>query len=121
GQHRHVGLAEHDRAGSADARDYCRVGRRNLIGERWKPCGSTDAGGLESVLDRHGHAVEGTEDLTARESRIGLVGAPPSTVDVQRYDSIERPSAMLNAIEDVIQNFTAGELSLANASRQLGG
>jgi hypothetical protein len=65
--------------------------------------------------------MERATDLTARERRICLVGVLPSTVNVKRYDGIERLSAMIDAIEEVIEHFAAGELPLANASPQLGG
>ena len=86
---RHVGLAEHDRAGRLQLRDGRRVGGGHVVGQLDRAAGRADALDLDGVLDRDRQAVERPERVAARSRLVGRGGRVASALDVERDDRVE--------------------------------
>ncbi len=78
---RHVGVAEHDRAGGPEATYDLRVGRWAVLGQLLDAAGGRHAGDLEGVLDQDGNALQRPPPVPAPAIRVdprrlsqGLVG-----------------------------------------------
>ncbi len=92
-----------------------------MIGDHVPAARRPEPGGLERVLDRERHPVQRAPHLVACERAIGVGGACPGTLDVERDDGVELAVQALDAREIVIEQLDAADLALAEAACECGG
>ena len=106
---RDVGLANHDRAGPAQALDHdiVLIGHEVAIDDR-AGCGA-DAAGQDEVLDAQGDAGERADLLPRRDARLQLARLAPRQLRRRRAERVQRRFEALHPVEDGIDHLDRRE------------
>jgi len=111
---RQVGLAQRNGAGSLLARHHQAAALGHEIGEYGRTMGRPHAGGQETVLVRHGQAMQQPQRLAAR--LVGRRGAPARAFDIQRDNGVDRGVPMFDGLQMRLQDLARAQM----AGRQFG-
>ena len=116
---RRVGLAEHDRPGSAQPRERKLVGGADVAGEGGAAPGRGHAGGDQVVLDRDRHAIERGE-----RHAVAPAGRAPAGFGVERrvhrHVAVEHRIPVGDAAPERLDHGDGIGLAAAEAIRELG-
>ena len=120
-QLRHVGLAQHDRAGAAQPGHERIVDRVNLGGKAVDALGRSSARDVKTFLDRDRHAVQRAERLAALPSPIGFERGGAGLVKQLDHDRVESRIDRLDAANVGFDQFRAGQFAGGDLAGHLAG
>ena len=118
GELAHVELAEQDCAGVFEVGDYGSVVVGNVGREDLGAAGGKDAGGVELVLDGHGHAVKGATMLACGDFRLGLTSGVEGVVAADGDVAVELAVDAVDSFQVCFNGFNGGDLLTLNQAAE---
>jgi hypothetical protein len=118
GQLRRVRFAEQDRPRRAQAGHRGGILGGHKAGAPDGLARGDDACRIQRVLDSHGHAVQGPEDLPAREGGIGGMGLHLGGVGAQLHDRVQRWIHGVDALKIGVHHLRRRDVLGANGTCQ---
>ena len=92
----------------------------NVAGEQLRAALGQDARGVERVLDRERHAVQGPKRRAAGDGLVGRIGARQRLFGHQGDDGVDLRVHRGDAVQVRLDHFTRGELLGADERRKRG-
>jgi len=111
---RHVGLANHDRAGVLDRRHDLRVILRHVVQQRLGTARRTDALGRDRVLHGDRNAVQSSPRLASSRRLVRSLRPLPGRISHHRAHCVDLRVEPFDAGQFGVQQFHAAELSPMN-------
>ena len=105
-----IGLAEEDHARAEEAIHGEGIARRDMVLELGHAPGRRHTDHVIGFLDGHGHAVERSPGLLARQSPVGRARPLAGPLEIGRDDGVERRIVLLDASEIELEELCAADL-----------